>query len=215
MKMDIEQYNEMLNKNNVRVIYSGPIWSDGIDSIAEVMKKRLDFDDVPYTASKSVFSIFVEQINNMMMYSAEKEKKINAESHEMEIAKGVFVLGLQGDTYFIQTGNLVTNSNAEILKKRIDHLNSLDKKQLRQYHKERLNTENDNPESHGAGIGLIEVARRSTSPIEYSLYPRGDKMQYFTVYLTVTHNATEFPAHFATELPAQNATKLPAQGGKL
>jgi len=190
MKMDIEQYNEMLNKNNVRVIYSGPIWSDGIDGMAEMMKKRLEFDDTSYTAAKSVFSIFVEQINNIMMYSAEKEKKLNAESHETEIAKGVFVLGLQGDTYFIQTGNLVTNSNAEILKKRIDHLNTLDKKQLRQYHKERMNAENDNPESHGAGIGLIEVARRSTSPIEYSLNPRGDKMQYFTLYLKVSRETS-------------------------
>ncbi|MCL2764348.1 MAG: SiaB family protein kinase [Treponema sp.] len=205
----------MLNKNNIGVIYSGPIWSDGIDGMAEIMKKRLEFDDMPYTASKSVFSIFVEQINNMMMYSAEKEKKINAERCETEIVKGVFILGLQEDTYFIQTGNLVTNSNAEILKKRIDHLNSLDKKQLRQYHKERMNAENDNPESHGAGIGLIEVARRSTSPIEYSLNPRGDKMQYFTMYLTVTHNATEFPAHNATEFPAHNATEFPVQGGKL
>jgi len=191
MKMDIEQYNEMLNKNNIRVIYSGPIWSDGIDGMAEMMKKRLEFDDTPYTAAKSVFSIFVEQINNMMMYSAEKEKKKNADSRETEIAKGVFVLGFQGDTYFIQTGNLVTNSNAEILKKRIDHLNSLDKKQLRQYHKERLNAENDNPESQGAGIGLIEIARRSASPIEYSLNPRGDKMQYFTMYLTVTQGGKQ------------------------
>ena len=63
MKLDIEQYNEMIEKNNIRVIYSGPIWSDGIDGMAEMMKKRLEYDDVPYNASKSVFSIFVEQIN--------------------------------------------------------------------------------------------------------------------------------------------------------
>jgi len=181
MKIDMEQYNEILEQNNIRVIYSGPIWSDGIDGMADIMRKRLEFDEVPYSASKSVFSIFVEQINNMMMYSAEKEHNKISE----EIARGVFVLGLQGDTYFIQTGNLVSNTNANILKERIDHLNTLDKKQLRQYHKERLNAENDNPESKGAGIGLIEMARRSTSPIEYTLKPRNDEMQYFTMYLTV------------------------------
>jgi len=191
MKMDIEQYNEMLDRNNIRVIYSGPIWSDGIDGMAEMMKKRLEFDDVPYSASKSVFSIFVEQINNMMMYSAEKEQKLNDVSASKEITKGVFVLGLQGDTYFVQTGNLVTNNNADILKERIDYLNTLDKKQLRQYHKERLNSENDNPESKGAGIGLIEVARRSASPIEYTFKPRSDEMQYFTMYLTVSQGGKQ------------------------
>jgi len=185
MKLDIEEYNEMLDRNNIRVIYSGPIWSDGIDGMAEMMRKRLEFDDVPYNASKSVFSIFVEQINNMMMYAANKEINAGGESVKKEIAKGVFVLGFQGDTYFVQTGNLVSNQNAEILKERIDYLNTLDKKQLRQYHKERLNSENDNPESKGAGIGLIEVARRSSSPIEYSFKSRGENLQYFTMYLTI------------------------------
>ena len=186
MKLNIEQYNEMLDQNNVRVIYSGPIWSEGIDGMAEMMRKRLEFDDVPYNASKSVFSIFVEQINNMMMYSADKEMKSSEENGKKEISKGIFVLGIQGDTYFIQTGNLVTDYSAGILKKRIDHLNSLDKKQLRQYHKERLNSNNDNLESQGAGIGLIEIVRRADAPIEYTLKPRGDNLQYFTMYLTVS-----------------------------
>jgi len=186
MRLDIEQYNEMLEQNSISVIYSGPIWSDNIEGMAEMMRKRLDFDDVPYTASKAVFSIFVEQINNMMMYSADKEVKICEVNGKKEIAKGVFILGIQEESCFIQTGNLVTDYSADILRERIDYLNSLDKKQLRQYYKERLNAENNNPESQGAGIGLIEVARRATYPIEYTLKPRGDNLQYFTMYLTVS-----------------------------
>jgi len=191
MKIDIEQYNEMMDSNNVRVFYSGPIWPDGIEGMAQMMRKRLDFDEVPYTASKSVFSIFVEQINNMMMYSAEKEKRTDEAEKQTEISKGVFTLGLQGDTYFLQTGNLVSNVNARILKERIDYLNSLDKKELRKFYKEQLNAENDNPESQGAGIGLIEVARRSTSPIEYTLKQYSDDFQYFTMYLTVTQGGSQ------------------------
>jgi hypothetical protein len=46
----------MLSENNIHVIYSGPIWSSGIDGIAEMLIKRLEFDDMPFSASQSVFS---------------------------------------------------------------------------------------------------------------------------------------------------------------
>lgn len=73
----------------------------------------------------------------------------------------------------------------EILKTRIDYLNTLDKKGLRKFYKERLQAENDNPESKGAGLGLIEVAKRASSKIEYEFEPRGEGMKYFTMYVEI------------------------------
>jgi hypothetical protein len=102
-----------------------------------------------------------------------------------EVSQGVFILGVQDSTYFVHSGNLVTNNNAEILKTRIDYLNSLDKKELRSYHKQQLHAENDNVESKGAGIGLIEIARRTADPIEYTFERYNDELQYFTMYISM------------------------------
>jgi len=71
------------------------------------------------------------------------------------------------------------------LKERIDFLNTLDKKELRQFYKEQMKAENDNPESKGAGLGLTEIARRATSKIEYEFIPYGEGLSYFTMYVTV------------------------------
>jgi hypothetical protein len=181
----------MLSDNNIHVVYSGPIWASGVDGMAEMLTKRLEFDDLPLSASQSVFSIFVEQVNNMMMYSAEKETKNDSEGHLQEISKGTIILGTQDNTYFVQSGNVVSNNNARILKSRIDYLNTLNKKELRQYHKERIKSENDNPESKGAGIGLIEIARRSSFPIEYEFEAYNDELQYFSMYITITQGGKE------------------------
>ena len=185
MKFNIREYSKMLADNNIHVIYSGPLWASGIDGIAEMLLKRLEFDDLSFNASQSVFSIFVEQINNMMMYSAEKDLKNDSEGNQLEISKGNFILGIQDTTYFVQSGNLVTDNNAKILKSRIDHLNALDKKELRQYHKQLLYAEDDNPQSKGAGIGLIEIARRASDTITYEFEPHSDGLQYFTMYITI------------------------------
>jgi len=185
MKLNLSRYSKMLVDNNLYVIYGGPIWASGVDGMAEMLIKRLEFDELPFNASQSVFSVFVEQINNMMMYSADKEFKNNSNGESSEISKGILVLGVQGSTYFMQSGNLVTKENAFILKNRIDYLNTLDKQQLRKFYKQRTLAANDNKESKGAGLGLIVVARRSTSPIEYEFEPFDDEHLFFSMYISI------------------------------
>ena len=191
MKFNIGQYRKMLEDNHIIVTYSGHIWANGIDGMAEMLLKRLEFDDMPFSASQSVFSIFIEQINNMMMYSADKEYKTDPSGNELEISKGIIVVGVQDAMYFIESGNVVSGKNAEILKARIDYLNTLDKKELRQYYKQQLKTGDDNSESQGAGIGLIEIARRASDSIVYEFEPLGDGLQYFTMYITVKQGGKE------------------------
>jgi hypothetical protein len=182
MKFNIMEYNKLLAEHNISIIYSGPLWAEGIDGMAEFLQKRLDMDDMPLSASQAVFSVFVEQMNNMLMYSAEKEKH---ERPETETSSGIFVLGTCDKSYYVQTGNVIKDSSVGLLKERIDYLNTLDKKELRQFYKEQMKSENDNPESKGAGLGLTEIARRATSKIEYEFIPYGEGLSYFTMYVTV------------------------------
>ena len=185
MKFDLKTHNRILADHYISVFYSGPILAGGIDGLAEMLQRRLDFDALPLNLSQSVFSVFVEQMNNMLMYSAEKDGFEHLDSRHSKMSKGVFVLGIQNKKYFLQTGNVVTNINAEILKRRIDHLNSLNKKELRMYFRERAKAEDDNHKSKGAGLGLIEIARRSNSGIEYEISPHADGLSYFTMYVTI------------------------------
>jgi len=185
MRLNILEYNKLLAEHNISIIYSGPLWSEGIDGMAEFLQKRLDMDEMPLNASQAVFSVFVEQMNNMLMYSVEKEKHERLETGTAETSIGIFVLGTHDKSYYVQTGNVIKNSSVGLLKERIDFLNTLDKKELRQFYKEQMKTENDNPESKGAGLGLTEIARRATSKIEYEFTPYGEGLSYFTMYVTV------------------------------
>ncbi|MCL2260067.1 MAG: SiaB family protein kinase [Fibromonadales bacterium] len=185
MSFNVQLYNKMLTDNNVEVVYSGPIWSSGIDGMAEMLLKRLEYEDIPLNASQSVFSVFVEQMNNMLMYSAERHFLTNLDGTQISSSKGIYILGVKEGAYFIQTGNVVTSSNAEILRARIDFLNTLDKKELRQYYKQQLIAGNDNPVSKGAGIGLIEIARRASEPIKYEIDKLDNGSLYFTMHVII------------------------------
>jgi len=184
MITNMQEYSRMLRESNIDISYSGPMWESSMTGIAEMVKESLSHDELTTKASKSVFSVFVEQVTNMLMYSADKER--NGKNKKELAPKGMLALGHNEKTYFIQTGNAIKNESIDLVRSRIEHLNGLDKKELRQYYKERLRGDNDNPESKGAGLGLIEIARRSTAPIQYSFEPYGDGISYFIMYVEIT-----------------------------
>jgi len=185
MNLNIPEYVKMLAQHNITVMYSGPVWAGGLDGLSNMLQRRLDLEDLPLESSQSVFSVFVEQMNNMLMYSAEKEPFTRESGEQLEVSKGTFILGVKGKTHFVYTGNVVSGSSAAILKERIDHLNNLEGKELRKYYRERLNAENDNPESKGAGLGLIEIARRASSKIAYDISEHDSGNKYFTMYVEI------------------------------
>ena len=185
MDFDVLEFSKMLSEKKITVIYSGPIWADGVEGMAEFLQRKLDVDNLSRTVSKSIFSVFVEQMHNMLMYSAEKEIFTAEDDDDAVLSKGMFVMGKEGDTYFIKTGNVVTDYSAGVLKERIDYLNTLDKQGLRQYFKEKQRSDDDNPESKGAGMGLIEIARRSSSKINYKFTPQGEGFKYFSMSVEI------------------------------
>lgn len=185
MMFDMLAYYNMLKEKNVNIIYSGPIWADGVEGIGETLRRRLELDALPLSASQSIFSVFVEQMNNMLMYSAEKQSFCHNGQEPLSVSTGVFILGAQEKKYFLQSGNIMKSENVEDVKERIDYLNTLDKGQLRKYYKEQIKAENKNPESKGAGLGLIEIARRANSPIEYEFISLEDGQTFFAMYVEI------------------------------
>jgi len=179
------EYHKMLRADMITLVYSGPLWAEGIGGVAGTLKKRLEFDEMPLETSQEVFSVFVEQMNNMLMYSTEKEQFGPFDEMHSEAPKGTFILGTKGKAYFIQTGNMMRNESVEFVKSKIDHLNSLDKQELRKYYKEQTKLETTNADSKGAGLGLIEIARRISSKIEYTFTPYDEGYTFFTMYVMI------------------------------
>ncbi|MCL2662878.1 MAG: SiaB family protein kinase [Oscillospiraceae bacterium] len=182
---DMMEYHKMLRENKITLIYSGPLWAEGIGGVAGTVKKRLEFDKLPLEASQEVFSVFVEQMNNMLMYSQETEQFTAPDELHSEAPKGTFIMGTQGKGYFIQTGNVMKTEAVNRVKTRIDHLNTLDKDEVNNYYWEQSLLDNHDPESKGAGLGLIEIARRISSKIEYTFRQYDEHHTFFTMYVLI------------------------------
>jgi len=189
MIFDLREHSNRLKNLNINISYTGPMWEDGVKGIAEMVRTSLSHDELPNKIAKAIFSVFVEQVTNMLMYSTGKEKFGNDDGNE--VPTGAMILGQKEKTYFIMTGNEIKIQNEKLIRERIDHLNTLTNNELRQYQKEKLREGDDNSESKGAGLGLIEIARRATAPIEYKFEPVDNETTFFSMYVEIRQGENE------------------------
>ncbi|MCL2718387.1 MAG: SiaB family protein kinase [Lachnospiraceae bacterium] len=164
-------------KLDVYIAYKGIVRIDNIEELSVALRSQMAFDKLSQDTFRAVFSIFVELMENVKMHSA--------------VPKGCIIVTSQDKIYHVQSGNLMETQNIEELKKRINHLNSMDKQSLRNYYMERIKKNNPNPRSRGAGIGLIEIAKRASEPVEYDFIPYDEHLTFFTAKVTINNDNIE------------------------
>ena len=182
--IDFHMHHELLANASIIMAYNGPLWSHELYGITEKLRHHLSLDTQPTAAATSLFAVFVEQLNNMIMYSAEKMRGIYPDGTTFEASKGSFILSRGNEAYSLQTGNAVTKETAVDLEKRLADLNSLDKKELFASYKKQLKAKRMR-DKKGAGVGLFEIAWRATSKIKYEFSPREDGMMYFCMQIDI------------------------------
>jgi hypothetical protein len=151
--------------------------SEGIlYSLGDALKQAMARDETDNNVAKKVFSVFVEQAQNIIRYSADRVET-SAQPRE-ELGAGMITVGRDAGRFFVMCGNLVPHEDVKHLKERLDLIRSMDKEQLKLYYREKLKEEPD-PRSKGASIGLIEIARRASGPIEFDFMDMGEGQSFF------------------------------------
>jgi len=82
------------------------------------------------------------------------------------------------------TGNYMETKNVEELKGKLELVNSMDKLELKAYYKEILS--NGTRSSKGtAGLGMIDIARKSGQKLDYYFEEIDTKMTFFSLTVKI------------------------------
>ena len=164
-----------LDEQGAVLTYCGNVSESMLAALGETLKQKMVELETDTAVVKRVFSIFIEQVQNVIRYSGERTASGAAAA---SLGAGLIMVGVEGERYFVVCGNFVLPDRIEPLKARLDYLVTLDKEAIRQFYREKLR---EPPEegSLGATIGLIEIARRSSLPIEYDFSPTDAGTSFF------------------------------------
>lgn len=177
MNLKLLEVQNKLRQNGILICFSGRLSQGLIEEYGQAVKKYLETEDRPVNQIFNVFSIFIEQTQNIKNYNA---GKVGSPAYGELAASAIVTIGKTEDSYFVYSGNLVENADVAKLTETIEAIASLDKDGLKRLYKERLRQEL--PEgSTGAGIGLVDMARKASGPLQVSFSPVAEGFSFFTL----------------------------------
>ena len=97
---------------------------------------------------------------------------------------GIVMVADDGDHMSVLAGNFVSHSESEMLSQRVHELQNSSADELRALYRAKLR-EPAETQSKGASLGLIEIARRSSIPLEYSMEDAGNGFCFFMIKASV------------------------------
>jgi len=178
MLENLYQFKNNLDNQGIFLGFSGPLSQELLAEIGDTLKNKLKLEETTSASTiTKVFSMLIEQAQNIIHYSTEK---VQQKQSKYQIRSGIIVVGYNNDHYYVLCGNQVDNKNVEILQNKLTSLQNMDKDELKRHYQEQR--KNSTPaESKGAGLGFIELARKSVKPIEFSFQPINEQISFFTL----------------------------------
>ena len=181
--IDIYNLKEYLSRKNIILCYSGIISQSIIEEIAEGLKSKMEMEDVSMSINMRLFSVFIEQVQNIMKYSSETTFD---EVSQKQCATGIIIVGSKNNEYFSITGNVIDSDAKEQLKGRLDKILSMDKNDLKEYYKELIQKDKDEKKLEpNGGLGLVFMARKASKPIEYHIENINETSAFYVLQVTI------------------------------
>lgn len=161
------------------LIYKGEMNHQIMRSFAFMANRKIAENNIPTPIRKRVFHIMIECLQNITKHSDDFDK------NDKQIGNGLFIVGYNKDSFYVMTGNLVRNEKMKPLEDRIIQLNSSDKHQLKELFLKQMMTGSLN-EKGGAGLGLIDIARKSGKKLFYHFAPYDHHRHFFLLVASIS-----------------------------
>lgn len=172
--IEAQKFHHDMTDNNILVIHRGDYSQESVIPILRMLENNLHSQFELFKHKKKAFHMLVEILQNVSKHSYPHHG----------VHEGIFVLGMRGDEYIINTGNYIAKTEVDYLKSHLYTLNNMTHDEQVELYKYTLK-EGKGTKRGGAGLGLIDIARESTSRLEYSFHPMDDDKMFYLLSASV------------------------------
>ncbi len=145
---------DFFEKDELTIFYLGDFIDRSLLALTDLITSYDDKSNTLGTLKKKIVYLIIESFQNVIRYS------LNSELHSFFMTRKI------KDSYYISTANVISDAGIIDLKERIDSLNIMDGKELKEKYKEILLNKKFS-EAGGAGLGLVEISRKTMQKIDY------------------------------------------------
>ncbi|MES2678695.1 MAG: SiaB family protein kinase [Bacteroidota bacterium] len=167
----------VMTENEIILIYQGLFDQQMIKTVMSMTEMKMGKEQVGESVRKKVFNIMIEGLQNICKH----------QHNASGINQNPFLV-ISGDKehYHIFTGNIIHNPKIEVVQNKLDYINSLTKEGLKEHYKTaRLNSILS--EVGGAGLGFIDMARKSENKLDYKFYTLDNSYSFFILHSKISN----------------------------
>ncbi len=191
----------LVSTENLNYIYRGNFTKNFTKNIIALAESNFKDQKSPEDLKRKVYHVMVEGVQNISRHQA-------APQEIDDIIFAFFTIKRETGKYSLTTCNLVENDQVDNLTHKINEVNSLSKEELKAYHKEVLRSAKISTKG-GAGLGLIDIARRSGEKLNFQFNKASEGLSYFYLQTEISTEQSEAAKQiYPNKDPLSNIIKL-------
>lgn len=186
----VVQFHKMMVDKRLTLAYEGEVTQEITKAFTSMTEKNLEKIEEDGKIKKKVYHVMVECLQNIAKHADDNSETASDKLEEGLAKTGIFLIGSDEKEYFITSGNGIINENIPALKEMLDNINSLDKDGLKELHKIKMR-ETAISSKGGAGLGFIDIARKTGNALEYHFEPVDANTSFFLLKSRISRIPTE------------------------
>jgi len=183
-ELELLEYYKKMCERNIVLDFQGALSQDMVVGMAELIKSKFSQELGKTNMVKRLFSIFIEMVQNIASYSAER---VHLNNKTGDVGAGIIVVTEENKIYTITSGNLVNNPAVPQIMEHCQHINRMEKEELKQLYKTQIKSSREKGKK-GAGLGLIDIARKSGNQIRFKITPVDDSHSFLVLSVKIQND---------------------------
>lgn len=172
--MDLLELRNEFDKMGIMMCFNGPFYHSIIEELGVAIRNHLAAQNIAQENLMGVFAVYIEMAQNVRNYLTSKGIAIT------EAASSIITIGRRDEGYVVSSGNIVLNPDVESLCMRIDNVNSMTRDEVKIQFRKQMRRDVA-PDAMGAGLGLLEITKRSSEKMTYAVKDLDTTSKFFTL----------------------------------
>ncbi len=169
----VYDFYSSMKAHEINLVYEGKVTHQITKAFIALAEAQMEEDEEASKVQRTVFHVMVECLQNISRHADEFETGETAYS-----GKGIFMVSNTNDAYCITTGNAINNEKIPELEEILQQINELDEENLKELYMKQMK-EGRLSEKGGAGLGFIDIRRKTGEQLDYHFLPLSESVSFF------------------------------------
>lgn len=171
-----------MKAHEITLAYEGDINHQIMKAFIALAEGDMSKNAEPELIQKKVYHVMVECLQNISKHASHPEL-----DNDSDYTRGILLVSRNHKEYNVTTGNTMEKTKIPRLKEMLEHVNSLSDTELNELYKRQLK-EGRLSDKGGAGLGFIDIRRKTGRKLVFQFLPASDTHAFFLLSSTIPRN---------------------------